>query len=228
MDAVASFAGLRVLVLGDVMLDRYVYGAVTRMSPEAPIPVLAIERETAMPGGAGNVALNIAALGGSAVLVGLVGDDAAGRELHDLLEQNRAGITADLVADATRPTTCKTRFVADRQQLLRADAERGAPADAAATAALLAAFCGHLPSADAVILSDYAKGVLSDRVLHEAIAATRAAGKPIVADPKFSNFGRYDGVTVLTPNKGEAVAATGQAIVNDADAAAAAVLALPA
>ena len=226
MDAVASLAGLRILVLGDVMLDRYVYGAVTRMSPEAPIPVLAIEREMAMPGGAGNVALNIAALGGAAILVGLVGDDAAGAELRDLLARQRTAITTDLVVDAARPTTCKTRFVADRQQLLRADAEQAAPAGAAVTDALLAAFRRHLAEADAVILSDYAKGVLSAELLKAAIAAARAADVPIVADPKSADFRRYNGVTVLTPNKGEAVAATGQVIAADIDAAVAAATAL--
>ena len=226
MDAVASFAGLRILVLGDVMLDRYVYGAVTRMSPEAPIPVLAIERETAMPGGAGNVALNIAALGGEAILVGLVGDDAAGAELRGLLARQPAGITTDLIVDPARPTTCKTRFVADRQQLLRADAEQAAPAGAAATTALLAAFQRHLAEADAVILSDYAKGVLSAELLKAAIAAARTADVPIVADPKSTDFRRYNGVTVLTPNKGEAVAATGQVIGADIDAAVAGATAL--
>jgi D-beta-D-heptose 7-phosphate kinase/D-beta-D-heptose 1-phosphate adenosyltransferase len=215
-----GFGQARVLILGDVMLDRFVYGRVERMSPEAPIPVLSIERETAMPGGAGNVARNVAALGGSAVLVGLVGQDAAGAELTRLLAAV-AGVTPDLVVAADRPTTEKVRYVAERQQLLRTDRERGGPAGASG-AALLEAFHRRLADADAVVLSDYAKGVLCDEVLDAAIALARAAGKPIVADPKHRDLRRYDGVTLVTPNRGEAAAATGESGEEDAPTAAAA------
>lgn len=217
----ARFPATRVLVMGDVMLDRYVYGRVERMSPEAPIPVLAVARETAMAGGAANVARNIAALGGRAILLGIAGDDADGRELSALLAAE-PGLDARLLNATDRPTITKTRFVAERQQLLRADHERVLPLPADLATALLERFCLALADADAVILSDYGKGVLRDAVLAPAIAAARAAGKPVVADPKSRDLIRYDGVTILTPNRGEAVAATGLAIDDDAGAARAA------
>jgi D-beta-D-heptose 7-phosphate kinase/D-beta-D-heptose 1-phosphate adenosyltransferase len=217
----AGFGQARVLILGDVMLDRFVYGRVERMSPEAPIPVLSIQRETAMPGGAGNVARNVASLGGTAVLVGLAGDDRAGADLRRLLGEV-PGVTAALVPAAGRPTSEKVRYVADRQQLLRADHEDAAPAEGDAATALLQAFRQHLAGADAVVLSDYAKGVLSDAVLGEAIALARAAGKPVIADPKHRDLSRYDGVTLVTPNRGEAALATGLRAEDDAGTAGAA------
>lgn len=199
-----QFTGLRIVVLGDVMLDTFVYGQCARISPEAPIPVLRHEREDIMLGGAGNVARNIAALGGMAVLIGLVGDDPAGKALHDRIAAE-AGIEADLVSDG-RPTTQKTRFVAAQQQMLRLDTEKTHPTD---PAPLLTAFRRQLPRADAVILSDYSKGVLTPDLLAGAIAAAREAGVPVVADPKNTDVARYDGVTLMTPNAAEAAAATG-------------------
>lgn len=203
-----AFAGATVLILGDVMLDRYVHGRVDRMSPEAPIPVLAIEWESAMAGGAGNVARNVAALGARAILIGLIGTDEAGRELGRLLKVTPR-VDARLVQDTTRPTTAKTRFVAGRQQLLRADAEQAAVPSADGIAALLAEFRRALPEADVVVLSDYAKGVLGDQLVAEAIAAARQAGKPIVTDPKSRDFARYRGSSIITPNRAEFAAASG-------------------
>ncbi len=219
LQALSRFGGVRALILGDVMLDRFAYGAAERLSPEAPIPVLSLREETTMPGGAGNVARNVASLGGQAVIVGLVGADAAGAELRAWAEP---GVTPDFIEAADRPTTQKTRYVADGHQLLRVDREDRRPASGDLAEQLLATFRRHLPAADVVILSDYAKGVLADAVLAGAIAAARAAGKPIIADPKHVDLRRYDGVTLLTPNRGEATAATRIAGEDDAATAGAA------
>lgn len=210
MTSISQLHARRILVLGDVMLDTFVYGHCTRISPEAPIPVVRIEREDVMLGGAGNVARNIAALGGEAVLIGIVGEDAAGAMLHAKIAEE-PGIFADLVTDG-RPTTQKIRYVAAQQQMLRADREESHPAEAAP---LLAAFARQLDGADAVIMSDYAKGVLTPELLAGAIALARKAGKPIVADPKSADVARYDGVTLMTPNAGEASGAAGIACDGD-------------
>jgi D-beta-D-heptose 7-phosphate kinase/D-beta-D-heptose 1-phosphate adenosyltransferase len=208
-----AFAGKTVLVLGDVMLDRFVYGAVDRISPEAPVPVIAVEKETAMLGGAGNVARNVAALGAKAVLVGLIGRDDAGDALRDMIDAE-AGFEAELIAEAGRRTTEKVRYISGSHQMLRVDREDRAPGDGAA---LLAAFKARLAAADVVVLSDYAKGVLTDAVTREAIAAARAAGKPVIIDPKSRDFARYDGATLIKPNRKEAAEATG--IVDNSDEA---------
>lgn len=200
-----AFSGKTVLVLGDVMLDRFVYGAVDRISPEAPVAVIAIERETTMLGGAGNVARNVAALGGKAVLAGLVGDDDAGKAVAALVERE-PGLESALAVDPSRRTTEKTRYVAASHQMLRADREDRHPAD---QALVLAAFEAALPAADVVVLSDYAKGVLTPEVLTAAIAAARAASKPVIVDPKSRDLSRYDGATVIKPNRREAAEATG-------------------
>ncbi len=218
---VERLARARVLVVGDVMLDRYVYGSVERMSPEAPVPVLRQSGERAMAGGAGNVARNIAALGGTALLIGLVGDDAAGRELSALLGEAHR-VAPRLITDPARPTTLKTRFIAGRQQLLRVDGEAPNPAAGGTAQALVAALKEMLPGADVVLLSDYAKGVLSEEVLPHAIALARGAGKRLIVDPKSRDFHRYAGADLLTPNRGELAAATAVAGEDDDSVAAAA------
>lgn len=217
-ERIAAFSRARVLVLGDAMLDRYVYGTIARISPEAPVPILSAERETAMPGGAANVARAVAALGGRAVLIGLVGEDAAGRQLIGLLEA-LAGVECGLVTAAGRPTTVKVRYVAERQQVVRVDYEVRDPPGPAGEA-LLAQFAARLPGADIVVLSDYAKGVLAPEVVRAAIAMAKAAGKPVLVDPKSTDIARYDGADILTPNTGEAAAATGLAGRDDAAVAA--------
>ncbi len=203
------------------MLDRYVYGRVERVSYEAPIPVLAIEREEVMPGGAGNVARNIAALGATAVLIGLVGADPAAALLRERLK-SEGRIVDRLVVDAERPTTTKTRYVAGSQQLLRADGEKPAPTQGKLAEALLAAYAAELAAADVVVVSDYAKGVLSDAVLKSCIALARQNGKQVLVDPKSRDFRRYAGASVLKPNREEVRAATGLPCDSDAEAAAAA------
>jgi D-beta-D-heptose 7-phosphate kinase / D-beta-D-heptose 1-phosphate adenosyltransferase len=197
-----SFHQARVLVLGDVMLDRFVYGTIERISPEAPIPVMKLDRTIDMPGGASNVARNITSLGAQAILIGVTGKDAAAQDLAAQLEKVPS-IDPRLVADQSRPTTLKTRYVADRQQVLRADTESRAELSDITAQRVLAEFRNVLPAVDVVVLSDYAKGVLSQRVTREAIAAARDAGKPVLVDPKGASFAKYAGATLLTPNKHE-------------------------
>lgn len=216
----ADFSAARVLVVGDVMLDRFVYGGVERISPEAPIPVMQVEREIAMPGGAGNVARNIAALGAQVALFGIVGDDSAADELNDALTLEQ-GIEAHLVVDETRRTIEKTRFIGSRQQLLRVDREnRGAPAREAIDT-LIEAAVEALEGCGVAVLSDYAKGAVSDEVILAVIKAAMKAGKPVLVDPKGSDYRRYKGATLVTPNRQEAALASGEPCDSDASATAA-------
>lgn len=219
------FAARTVLVLGDVMVDRYVLGEVRRISPEAPIPVLHARSTRLVPGGAGNVAQNVAALGARAILLGVIGDDAAGAELSTMLG-GVPGITDRLVRAGTRPTTVKTRFMSGAHQLLRLDEEVTTPIGPELEAAVLAAFAAALPGCDIVVLSDYAKGVLTDAVLTRAIALAHDAGRRVVADPKRARFEAYAGADVLAPNVLEVSRATGIAAADDAGAAAAGLAAL--
>ncbi len=212
------FAQCCVLVLGDIMLDRYVLGEVRRISPEAPIPVLRAQQRRAVLGGAANVAQNVAALGARAILAGVVGMDDAATEIGRLLAAS-AEIGSCLVPVPLRPTTVKTRFMSGSHQLLRLDEEDAGAIDSATEAQLLAEFESALARADIVVLSDYAKGVLTDRVLAGAIDAARRAGKPVIADPKRSSFAAYRGVDVLTPNEAETARGTGIADEDDDGAA---------
>ena len=219
------FAGCTVLVLGDVMLDRYVLGDVQRISPEAPIPVLHAQARRSVLGGAGNVAQNIAALGARAVLVGMVGADAAGAETGQILADS-PGVTARLVIAPDRPTTVKTRFMSGAHQLLRLDEEVSLPASADIERQVLAAFGDALASAGAVVISDYAKGLLTDTVLGQAIALARAAGLTVVVDPKRTDLSAYRHAGVLTPNAAELARSTLLPVAADAEAAAAGTRAL--
>lgn len=204
----AAFPARRVLVLGDAMLDRAVQGEVRRISPEAPIPVLLAGHRHAVPGGAANVARNVCSLGAGAALVCVVGDDVAADELAAQLALTPR-IDARLVRVAGRPTTVKTRFMAGSHQILRVDEEATEPLDADAASRVLAAYAAALPAADIVVLSDYAKGVLTDAVLEAAIRLAREAGRPVVADPKRADLRAYRHVAVLTPNQAEVARATG-------------------
>jgi D-beta-D-heptose 7-phosphate kinase / D-beta-D-heptose 1-phosphate adenosyltransferase len=214
LDLLRTFHSARVLVFGDVMLDRFVYGSVERISPEAPIPVMNVERTVDMLGGAANVARNVATLGGTALLIGVVGQDSTAQAMRAQLSMIPT-IQARLVTDESRPTTAKTRHVADRQQILRSDVESKAPLNEATAAEVLTQFRTLLPSADAVIISDYAKGVLTDAVTAAAIAASRDAGKAVLVDPKSRNFSKYRGASVLTPNKHELELACGHECSSD-------------
>jgi D-beta-D-heptose 7-phosphate kinase/D-beta-D-heptose 1-phosphate adenosyltransferase len=204
-----ALAGVRVVVAGDVMLDRFLYGAVERISPEGPIPVLRVEREAAMLGGAGNVLRNLVALGAAVEFLAVVGDDAAGREVQALARE-AAGAGCHLLVEAGRPTTIKERYIAAGQQLLRADRDPHGAIRADTAAALLAAATAALEGAGALVLSDYGKGVLEPDTLAALIAAAAAAGCPVVVDPKGRDYGIYRGATLVTPNQRELHEATGR------------------
>ena len=209
-----SFHQTRVLVFGDVMLDRFVYGSVERISPEAPIPVLTIERTVDMPGGAANVARNVATLGAQAVLMGIVGNDSWAGDLRAQLEHDPS-IALQLITDPSRPTTVKTRHVADRQQILRADVESRAPLSEEIANRSLQQFRAAAAEVDIIILSDYAKGALSDSMAQALIKAAREAGKPVLVDPKNRSFEKYRGATLLTPNRHELQQACGSECLTD-------------
>ncbi|MFI4890035.1 MAG: D-glycero-beta-D-manno-heptose-7-phosphate kinase [Steroidobacterales bacterium] len=204
-----GFHSARVLVLGDVMLDRFVYGSVERISPEAPIPVVNVERIADMPGGAANVARNVAAMGARAVLLGVVGRDAWADDLRLQIAAS-PGITAQLIVDESRPTTVKTRYVADGQQVMRADQESCVPLDADVEQRLVGAFAQALDGVGVVVLSDYAKGVLSDSVTRTVIEAATRASKMVIVDPKAKDFAKYRGAALIKPNRIELQAASGQ------------------
>ncbi|GAA0869901.1 D-glycero-beta-D-manno-heptose-7-phosphate kinase [Brevundimonas basaltis] len=199
--------GLKVACVGDLMLDRYVYGEVSRISPEAPIPVLRMGRTTAMPGGVGNVARNVAALGGVARLGAISGQDAAGDELAGLIA-DEMGVEDAVERRADVATIVKTRFVAAGQQLLRLDEE---------SAPLLATESDAFTNASVLLLSDYAKGVVSDLVIGQALKAAVATGAPIIVDPKGRDFARYGAVDLIKPNASELAGATGLPVETDAE-----------
>src|SRR5215212_7070993 len=204
-----AIAGRTVLCVGDLMLDEFVYGEVARISPEAPAAVIAVQRSQTNVGGAGNVARNIASLGARCIIVGLIGDDDAGSELKTALSRESL-IESILVCDSERPTTRKVRFVSEHYSthMLRADWEHAAPAAADIEQKLIDAILPLLSRADIVLLSDYAKGVLTARVIRTLIDTARKLGKAVIVDPKSPNFTIYRGATVLTPNLKEFADAT--------------------
>jgi D-beta-D-heptose 7-phosphate kinase / D-beta-D-heptose 1-phosphate adenosyltransferase len=213
-----------ILCVGDLMLDDFVYGEVTRISPEAPTPVLAVARSEIEIGGAGNVARNIAALGARCLFVGLIGKDEAGRVLTEAFAKLDGSIVPHLVIDAGRHTTRKVRFVSEHHaaHLMRADWETAEPASAASEAAIIAQAEAVLPQAAAVVLSDYAKGVLSARVIRAIIDKARKLGKPVVVDPKGHDYSIYRGATLITPNRQELGAAVHRPVMTEAEIAQAA------
>jgi D-beta-D-heptose 7-phosphate kinase/D-beta-D-heptose 1-phosphate adenosyltransferase len=219
----ADLRGRTVLCIGDLMLDDFVYGEVTRISPEAPAPVIAVQRSETDIGGAGNVARNLASLGVRCIFVGIIGEDEAGRILSESLRREPL-IEARLVADASRPTTRKVRFVSEHHSthLLRADWELAKPVDKDKEDALIRHVLEALPKAGAVMLSDYAKGVLTARVIRAVIDAANGAKKPVIVDPKGLDYSVYRGATLITPNRQELAAATRRRADTDAEIIAAA------
>lgn len=212
-----------VVVVGDVMLDRYVQGQVNRLSPEAPIQVLEVANEYKMPGGAANVAMKVVGLDGQVCLIGLVGDDEPARELRALLaDQTR--LADGLIADSCRSTTVKTRFIAHNQQLLRVDREKRSVPDEGIRNRLAKAAYEAAASAEAVILEDYGKGVLCREVIEAVIAGARVRGAPVVVDPNGRDYRRYAGATILTPNLRETEIAAEISITDESNLQAAAAL----
>ncbi|NKB50594.1 MAG: D-glycero-beta-D-manno-heptose-7-phosphate kinase [Alphaproteobacteria bacterium] len=213
----AKLNDVTVLCVGDVMLDQYVYGDVDRMSPEAPIPVLNVSRRDEAIGGAGNVVCNIAALGAHANLVAVIGDDPAGAQVRERLA-GLEGTGPQLLVDPDRPTTVKTRFIAGSQQLLRADDESAGDLATSLLDQIVASASIVLGAQEpgAVILSDYGKGVLPDAVISQLISAAQAAKVPVVVDPKGTDYSKYAGADVLTPNRKELSEAT-RMVIGDTD-----------
>ncbi|HEY1747330.1 MAG TPA: D-glycero-beta-D-manno-heptose-7-phosphate kinase [Xanthobacteraceae bacterium] len=199
----------RILCIGDVMLDDFVYGDVSRISPEAPTPVLKVSHNVVGIGGAGTVARNAAALGARCVFVGLIGDDEAGRRLSEEFSRLGGLVDAKLVVDSARQTTRKVRFVSEHysSHLIRADWETADPANHNGESAIIAHAREALPRVDAVVLSDFAKGVLTPRVIHAVIDEARRLGIPVIVDPKGHDYSVYRNATVLTPNRLELAAA---------------------
>lgn len=205
--AIERLAGASVLVVGDLMLDRYVHGAVARISPEAPIPVLSVSGHSSALGGAGNVINNLSTLGVQSTLIALVGDDDAGREVRNLLD-SVSGLTQRLHTCEARPTTVKTRFLAAGQQLLRADEEDVTPVPEKTADEVLEDIRDVIKGCGAVVLSDYGKGCLSDGIIRQIVDACALRDIPVLADPKGRDFGRYAGVDFITPNRAELSLAT--------------------
>lgn len=219
----AALSEQTVLCIGDLMLDEFVYGEVSRISPEAPTPVIAVKRTELMIGGAGNVARNLVALGARCIFVGVVGDDDAGGALTKGLSTHPL-IEFHLVVDGTRQTTRKVRFVSEHHSthLLRADWEMASAIDAGSEDALIGHVIKAMPRVGAVVLSDYAKGALTARVTRAVIAAANEHGKPVVVDPKGRDYSIYRGATLITPNRQELADATHSLAQTDDEIAAAA------
>lgn len=212
----------RIAVIGDVMVDRYITGSVNRISPEAPVPVLLHGAERIVAGGAANVAANAAALGAGVALVGLVGHDQAAEQLRGVLADHVAIDLSGLVIDPSRPTVTKTRVMSGRQQIVRIDAEIGAPPSDHVTEELIARGKVAIRDAAVAVFSDYAKGVLSNAVIAALIAEAQARGVPVIVDPKRRTFEAYRGAALVTPNRKELFEATGLPDDSDAEAAVAA------
>ena len=210
---IAKLAKARVLCVGDLMLDRFLYGSVGRISPEGPIPIIHVDNETTMLGGAGNVVRNVVALGARCTFVSAIGTDSGGKRLTDLVAQLE-NVEAYLLRESGRPSTIKSRYLADGQQLLRADQETDASLAPATEADIRLAALDAVMGCDVVVLSDYGKGVLSDPVIHSVIKKAGEHGKPVIVDPKGQNFGRYSGADFVTPNSAELALASGK-ILND-------------
>ncbi|MDP8208558.1 MAG: D-glycero-beta-D-manno-heptose-7-phosphate kinase [Candidatus Electryonea clarkiae] len=212
--ALDAFNDLNIIVIGDLMLDRYIWGKVSRISPEAPVPVVDVNEEAERPGGAGNVVLNLTSVGAKCVPIGIIGDDLDGAALTDQLAIHGATITGVVCAE-NRPTTVKTRIIADNQHVVRIDHESVDQISPTVETALLERIEKVISSADAIILQDYNKGVMTKRVIHGAIELAKSNNIPVTVDPKFNNFFEYRGATVFKPNLKEAESALGRPLSND-------------
>lgn len=207
-EIVSNFSKAKVLVVGDLILDEFIWGKVSRISPEAPVPVVWVNSESFMPGGAANVANNIQGLGGKVNIVGVVGVDNNGAILRE--ELAKRGIIVDgVISDKTRPTTVKTRVIAHHQQVVRIDREKTDGLGDLAVDNMLNYVRKKIDSVDAVIIEDYGKGVISGRLLQEIVPLAKKYSKTVVVDPKEEHFSYYQGVTLITPNHQEAQQAAG-------------------
>ncbi|MEZ5338310.1 MAG: PfkB family carbohydrate kinase [bacterium] len=207
--ALAAFPEARIGVLGDLMADRFIYGRASRISPEAPVPVVHITHRTTQPGGAANVGNNVLSMGGRLSLFGVLGDDEAGEEIRTMLSERGAEMQG-VVSISGRPSTVKTRVVAQNQQVVRYDEETTSDIPNETRNELLQRVIEALPELDILLLSDYAKGVLTEDLVPRLIAAAQQAGVQVVVDPKPGNIGRYQGADLVKPNMSEALALFGQ------------------
>ncbi len=215
---VDAFSGCKVLVVGDLMLDRYIFGSVDRISPEAPVPVVDVQREEQVLGGAANVAANLASLGAQVELLSIVGDDAAGERVRALMDETKIGKEA-LVVSSRRPTTQKTRVLAGQQQLVRIDREKRQAPDDSEQGALEAILLAKISEVDAILISDYGKGVIQPRLL-DFLRKARSemdSPPPVIVDPKDIHFSNYRSFTLVTPNKKEAALAAGYTFPQEED-----------
>jgi len=206
-EILTSAAQCRIAVLGDVMLDEFIWGEVTRISPEAPVPVVSIQRESTHLGGAANVLANITALGAGAKVIGVIGEDAAAQKLRAALREQGERIEDSLIVDAQRPTTIKTRIIARHQMVVRADREHRAHVNGSVEARIIEAVKDAIANADALVVSDYDKGVVTPRILKETLALAYER-IPVLVDPKIRNFDSYRPATLVTPNHHEALRLT--------------------
>ena len=214
INIIRRFNSLRLLVVGDLMIDEYVWGGVSRISPEAPIPIVEVTREESRPGGAANVGLNLLAMGAKVMFAGVVGDDSNGRRLAEQI-RTLGGDTSAVITDSTRPTTIKSRVIAHQQQIVRIDREKTGIVGGDVEQRLLASIESLLPSIDGIIFSDYAKGVLSKTLVSRIVA--KSPDKVIAVDPKPQNVAVFANTTIITPNKREAELAAGFPLRSDAD-----------
>ncbi len=206
MGILDDFSKTRIIVVGDIMLDRYWWGSVNRISPEAPVPVVRLLNTTIAAGGAANVAVNVVGLGAEPIIFGMIGIDEEARHIQELLKDS--GLSVDCVLEVPdHQTTVKTRVIANGQQIARVDQETGGSLPDAFEADLLARFTNEIETADAIIISDYAKGLLSDKLLAAIMTAASKAGKSVLVDPKGKQYGKYSGATMITPNRREAAEA---------------------
>lgn len=211
---VERFESARILAIGDVMLDRFILGTVSRISPEAPVPVVDLTSETFKPGGAANAINNIRALGGEVIAVGIIGDDVSGKKLIDLLKQSGIN-TEGIIVIQNRPTIVKTRIIAGQQQIVRIDREKRDCLDNEWVQKILGFVNTKIDDIDAILISDYDKGVITNKLLEDIIPLAKKYNKPVIVDPKVEHFLDYKGVTIVTPNIKEASAATGISPINE-------------
>ena len=210
-EIINKFKKAKLLVVGDLMLDEYVWGDVTRISPEAPVPIVKVNKENFMPGGASNVANNIVTLGGKAILVGVIGSDGRGEILKKTLKDKGVDI-GGVISDISRPTTLKTRVIAYHQQVVRIDKEKTDPLSSKVLSKVIDYVRRKLEDVDSLIIEDYGKGVIIPQLLDKVVSMARAKNKLIIVDPKEENFSFYKGITGITPNQHEASCAVGFAI----------------
>ncbi|MDP2943219.1 MAG: D-glycero-beta-D-manno-heptose-7-phosphate kinase [Candidatus Omnitrophota bacterium] len=205
---ISKFKDVKILIVGDLILDEFIWGDTSRISPEAPVPVVLVERESLMPGGAANVASNICALGAKAYLVGAVGRDEHGRRLEKILKEKGVDLEG-VISDAQRPTTLKTRVVARHQQVIRIDREKISPLSESINKEIMDYVREKIKEVDGVIIEDYGKGVITPRLLKEIVPLAKRHNKIITVDPTEEHNSYYKGVTAITPNRKEAEAMVG-------------------